>query len=261
MIYDNRIVFFFDILGFRNLVTTPIASSTDNSQEIKSKLEYISKFYEDQIDDKYFKSKQISFFSDSVIISFKENEPDQFFNILCDLQILLINLAVRGIVMRGAITFGKLYHDKEFIFGPAFIEAYDKETKQAIYPRIICDKDILLLNHGDKTSTKFEQDLPHFFEIFNIDDDDLLYIDYFEKAINTLDDTPEILRYFISLKKLIETNLNNYRTPKKIKILKKYLWMKKKYNSAIKKLKSKLDVKILKENNLITLYDQITSVK
>lgn len=138
MKYEDRIVFFFDILGFRDLVNSS-AQSNDSYQEIKIILEYVRQFYESEINDSSSKSKQISFFSDSIIISFEESEPEIIFYTLCDVQILLMNLVIRGIVMRGAISFGKLYHDKDFIFGPAFIDAYESETKQAIYPRIICN--------------------------------------------------------------------------------------------------------------------------
>lgn len=261
MIYEDRIVFFFDILGFRNLVNGIKKPTKDNSEEIKAKLEFISHFYKDEIDDDLFKSKKITFFSDSVIISFKESETDQFFGLLSHLQILLVNLAIRGVLMRGAITYGKLYHDDSFLFGPAFIEAYDKETKMAIYPRIICDLDMLLLNHGAKTARDFKADLPYFFEIFNIDNDKLLYIDYFEKTINSFDDEQQIFDYFINLKRLIEQNLLMFRKERKRKELRKYLWMRDKFNQAVKELKKRFDSKMLARDGLLASYLKVTRIK
>ncbi len=39
--------------------------------------------------------------------------------------------------MRGGISVGHLYHDPKYLFGPAFIKAYDLESKIAKTPRII----------------------------------------------------------------------------------------------------------------------------
>src|ERR1044072_420286 len=124
MEYERRVVFFVDILGFRDSI---------HSQECKNigeVLTFIQRFYEDEIKGVYAKAKEITFFSDSIIISFPISlslEQDLFeaFN---DLQLLLINLLSKGVFLRGAVSFGDLYHDKTLMFGPAFLEAYDCET-------------------------------------------------------------------------------------------------------------------------------------
>ena len=45
-------------------------------------------------------------------------------------------------ILRGAITYGKLYHEGN-IFGSGYIEAYRLESKEAITPRIIIDEKVL----------------------------------------------------------------------------------------------------------------------
>ena len=102
--YQKRVVFFFDILGFRDLIEANQREKGADCSTIYEVFNFINNFFQDEIDDKYSETKQFTFFSDSVIISFVENEPDQVFNTVTDIQILLVNLVLRGIVMKGAIS-------------------------------------------------------------------------------------------------------------------------------------------------------------
>ena len=260
MVYENRIVIFFDILGFRNLVNNSAKISGKEYDKVKWVLSYIKKFYKDEISKPYFTSKQISFFSDSVIISFEEKEISQTFYTFCDLQILLMNLASNGFVMRGALSYGKLFHDKSFLFGPAFMEAYDNETKKAIFPRIILDKSILLLNQGKKSQAAFKEDLPYFFDILSIDDDGLLFFDYFYKGCNNLDSEEQFFQYMGKLKMMIELNLAAARKLKNRKVKAKYLWMKSKFNESVRTVKKEYDKRVIESQGLKPLFDQIQIV-
>lgn len=48
-----------------------------------------------------------------------------------------------GILIRGAITIGNLYHKSGVILGKGMIEAYHLELKSAVYPRIILSKTLI----------------------------------------------------------------------------------------------------------------------
>ncbi len=65
---------------------------------------------------------------------------------------MIMRLIYRGILCRGAITYGKLIHTDEVLFGPALTEAYILETKVALYPRVILHKDIIDLAGKAKSS-------------------------------------------------------------------------------------------------------------
>ena len=166
MEYEDRLVFFVDVLGFRDLV------GNSDCSRVHEVLKYIQDFYEDELHAKYTKSKAISFFSDSIIIStqlFNELDADEMFLTFCDFQLLIANLVMRGVFLRGAVSYGKLFHDEDFLFGPAFIEAYDYETKNAVYPRIICAPSVF----GDKATAKtFIRDYPDFDDVLTIDQGD-----------------------------------------------------------------------------------------
>jgi hypothetical protein len=229
MTYQNRVVFFFDILGFRDLVNKEFLKDTTKSEKIYEAFEFINKFYEDEIPDEYNPTKQITFFSDSVVISFVPDDPDTIFSTIATLQILLLNLANRGIVMRGGISVGQLFHDTKYIFGPAFIEAYDIESKIAKFPRIICDDSIVLLSQKGKALHSARQDLEIFTQIVRQDDDKYWYIDYIGNIESLFDTGYEQVDYLLKLYTFIVTNLKENRIES---VLDKYNWMKEKYNNT-----------------------------
>ena len=53
------------------------------------------------------------------------------------------------VLVRGSIAHGGLYSDQRVLFGPALVEAYQREDKLARYPRIIIPKH-LIDEHGEE---------------------------------------------------------------------------------------------------------------
>jgi len=52
-------------------------------------------------------------------------------------------LLFRGILTRGGITSGLLYHNSQVVLGRGLIDAYYLESKLAKYPRIVISEDIV----------------------------------------------------------------------------------------------------------------------
>lgn len=48
-----------------------------------------------------------------------------------------------GFLIRGGLSYGKLYHSSGVVFGAAMIEAYNLESKSAIYPRVVVSPTLL----------------------------------------------------------------------------------------------------------------------
>jgi hypothetical protein len=237
MKYDKRVTVFLDILGFRQII-----SDTEDKEgnDISEKIEYLSKTIDlirNLLDiDKpreVSKSKKITQFSDCIVISFKENETSEVFYTLLDIKTLLINLVLKGIICRGAISYGKLIHTNKMIFGPALVEAYETECKAALYPRIILDKTII--NVGKKHHAPHHGEIDEKNEILKIlikDTDDMYYIDYFAKAQSELDEPEyDMPRYIEKLRDIIKKGIIAGQKSPDIKI--KYNWMKNKFNSMI----------------------------
>jgi hypothetical protein len=238
--YENRIVIFIDILGFKNTIRKTInADGSDNSKQIEGIIEALNLIRTQlnvDLDNKNdLQTRKITHFSDSIIISFKEDQEGEVFNTLYCIQKLIILLIEKGIICRGAISYGKLVHNNQYVFGPALIKAYETETKAALYPRIILDRTII------EIGVKY-----HYFENTSIDEktaiknlllkdtDDMYFIDYFLNPEPALPNFKEDLGPYIkNLRMLILTGLMDGREHPDIKI--KYNWMKNKFNTLVKK--------------------------
>jgi hypothetical protein len=48
-----------------------------------------------------------------------------------------------GVLIRGGFSFGQLYHENGVVFGEAMVDAYQLESKHAIYPRVLVSNRII----------------------------------------------------------------------------------------------------------------------
>lgn len=261
MNYENRIVLFLDILGFQKIID----ETTDKEQEIADKTDFLIQSLELMstliAGLKKGYSSIITQFSDSIVVSFKEDDLKEISVFFNTVHRLVIEMTKRKLLCRGAIAYGKLYHTDRFIFGPALIEAYLTESKASQYPRIILDKtiiEILKYNYSDRLEhtykkMRFEDDTN---SVLRIDTDDKYFFDYFPTAIQHVYDK-DLIEYYGTLKKLI---INGYKF-KDPSIQIKYGWMKNKFNQLKEDLESiiaEYEVNRLDVNNFIRDFKKIT---
>ena len=157
MNYQNRVVLFLDILGFSSIIDKTIDSDDkDNTSYIESLYETLSSMKSElNYRRKSGDNKVVTQFSDTIVISFPEEKDNEVFLLFDDIQSLIIALIRKGILVRGAISYGKLIHDRNIIFGPALIDAYETEVKAALYPRVILDKTIVDIGKNINDLNKF----------------------------------------------------------------------------------------------------------
>ena len=86
---------------------------------------------------------KVTTFSDSIIISYPANKEDGLFLLLINIIHLQLELGALGIMIRGGIAIGGVYHDGRMVFGPAMNEAYMLESRRAVYPRVVIFEDTL----------------------------------------------------------------------------------------------------------------------
>ena len=75
-------------------------------------------------------------FSDSIVISKEVDEYFSFSDFIESIAQLQFNLLKEGILLRGGVDIGPIYHDESFIFGSGMISAYLLESNVSRYPRI-----------------------------------------------------------------------------------------------------------------------------
>lgn len=132
---DYHIVAFVDILGFSNMVKSDCENKSDS-------IKYFEVLQEINRETQKIGDCNITQFSDSVIFSLPLSQDNymKMIEILAEYQRKLL---YHNIICRGAVAYGKHYKEDDFMFSQALIEAYQLESKDAIYPRIIISKNLL----------------------------------------------------------------------------------------------------------------------
>lgn len=230
--YENRYIVFIDILGFKNLVDESMKSE-DQLEKIHKALNHISgiKKENDQgILSLKDQGKEVTVFSDSIVISMPVSNRSSGFQLLNEVIFIQMQLMYMGIFIRGGMTAGMLYHSENIVFGPAMNEAYCLETKCAIYPRVIVSSNYLQtayqngVHQPEQEQRYFEEEL----HLIKKDGDGYAYVDFLNQELNT-DGTEEYIDFLERTQRAIMSALNQYNDPK---ILKKYYWLKEYFNET-----------------------------
>ena len=152
--YDQRLVVFVDLLGFRDTVarTEKDRNLFDSIRTILQDFQAEAEKLRPKWDRPSFFDVRLTAFSDSVVISYPATgypsgttgpniaSLGTLFSDICFLQ---QSLLVQGILTRGGIAVGNLYHQDNVVFGSALIDAYQLESKKAKFPRVVLDPRIL----------------------------------------------------------------------------------------------------------------------
>jgi hypothetical protein len=247
MKYEQRIVAFIDILGFKSLLSeTTDNKGIDNEKAINaviSAYEAIRDIWDldkksDYLDTESSDSKKVSIFSDCLVVSFEVNQPSQVFYTLLEIKWLIMRLISRKILCRGAVSVGKFIHTDNYLFGPALVEAYTLESKAAMYPRVILDHTVIeagaqnsIMDHDSSEELRYVRSL------LEQDSDGMYYIDYFFKAQSELDDPEyDFPEYINNLGAIIRKGLMGSSHHSKADIRVKYSWMRERYNQMVEQV-------------------------
>lgn len=167
MNYENRLICFFDLLGFSAAIKQAerepgiaealfkiFSEFKDGGLEtalygaipfldengLKTCEEYYGNELMKQVDHSY--RLVATQFSDSFVISAPVDNPAACDLLLRAIQIVHFQFFFSiGMLMRGGITIGSVVHERGgALFGPAMIEAYELESKHAVYSRVVVSK-------------------------------------------------------------------------------------------------------------------------
>jgi hypothetical protein len=192
--YEERFCAFIDFLGFASAVEKGIWTP-DEILSAMHKAAKVSGGDEDVV--------QVTQFSDSLILSTKVDNDWGLYNVVSTAFFLAIELANHGILLRGGITKGEMYHKEMLAFGPAFIRAYRLE-QAASTPRIIIDEGIV--EYGPWPEPMEAQEVNEMLEIsLPRDSDGWRYVDYLSpQHVSEFDDGKEGLeRHYSTLRRLV----------------------------------------------------------
>ncbi len=244
--YKNNIIVYIDLIGFKNLVL-----STHANGNIENVLSLISYFQKDVSEgEKKLKGNAFSFrpsfnlFSDSIIFSYPldlfntpselktaklADSPEIFIdndkstilfsvsNRIADIQLQALQY---GILTRGCLTVGDIYHNQNIWFGPGIIEAYEHESKIAIFPRVILSKNAYEYFRNEITYSATRSLL--------CDADGFFYVNYIGGIHTKMGN--DYCSAHHKLRKIITDNLGLLSEAKKIKERHKWEWLSMYFN-------------------------------
>lgn len=263
-LYEDRIVVFIDILGFKKIIESTVDSSgneiVENSHRVLHLLNLPETIFKEHPEMK--STKIVTQFSDSVVISFNYTEESQVFYTLLDILHLQLEMVMLGQIARGALCFGKLYHTRDKVFGPGMVKAYEFETQSAIFPRVVIDEEVLRVGERyaiDGHTPEIERE--HLRNLAIKDFDGHYYVDYFSKAQGELD-YPDLQwpEYLEKMKEIIVKGLKVQNAG----VRNKYMWMAEKYNVLIKRYKDPGFIKSIGEHagpEFSEFYDSLEEIE
>jgi hypothetical protein len=252
MEYENRLVAFIDILGFKEMVR----ESENNPSKIEL-LNFVLNYLKDlEVPEKWdLKLVEIeedaqkrgidkfdirektncTSFSDSIVVSVKVDS-----NINEMASTLIVNLAKmgailfeRGVLFRGGLTLGNIIHNQNgTVFGQGLIDAYILESKYAKYPRIIIsDKLLKKLNYPvleERERSVYHQYIERF-EDGCVGFHQMIFFEVIQSWSNMI--KGRLVSSLDTIRKVIIDGLDtSFERPK---VYEKYKWLQEQYNKLI----------------------------
>lgn len=250
--YENRLVAFIDILGFKEIVKQ---SQTDLSKikHIYSVLEYLKNW---EVPDKWDlklveieedsqrrgvetfdirKKSNITSFSDSIVVSVKvdDNINEMVSTLIINLSYIGAILLEKGVLFRGGLTLGELIHNENgTVFGQGLIDAHNLESFNAKFPRIILSNKLLNELNYPLTTKSNRYPYHHYIERFDDGCVGFHQMIYYQVIASWIEMTK--IRLIESLDKVRKVIVNGLDTTfEKPDVFEKYKWLKVQYNKLI----------------------------
>lgn len=247
--YENRLVAFIDILGFKDIVKQ---SEKDSSkiQLLYSALDFLKSWETSENWDltlveieesaQYQKIENFDIrgktnctaFSDSIVISVQvdNNINEMATTLIVNLAFIGAILLEKGILFRGGLTIGNIVHkENRTVFGQALIDAYCLETNNARFPRIILSDKLLESLNYPITDEQFVYPYHQYIKRFEDGCVGFHQMTYYPVIQSWIEMSNEKLKSsFDKIRKVIVSGLDtSFERPE---VFLKYKWLMEQYN-------------------------------
>lgn len=244
--YEEHFTAFVDFLGFREAAQQSDETQRAGLLQLLRSLSLLQGEFSatknvDEHGTTHYIKPAISTFSDHIVISFPlstlsleaglTEDDDPSFFVVYQFQQLLGNLAAAalkiGFLIRGGVTIGNLYHSQGVVFGPAMVEAYELESRTAVYPRIVASHTIMSRPKWINNSL-----------VFLKDDDGLYCVDYYRPLLFRTPElgaayNAELKNWFRDSTSIIQKNMNYLRSAGKLNELAKWTALARYYRASL----------------------------
>lgn len=238
--YEECIVTFIDILGFRHLIDE---SSAAHIRKILRIFRKHAKPYDDKTgpgDRGLISQPKMEIVSDAVVrartihTDFKDGA---LFQELLDLVLIQSLCLYEGILIRGAVTIDRMHVGRDLegpVFGPGLVKAYQMEEREAVYPRIIIDEAVMERFPKDKALWKEghskAQETHYVGNLVKSDEAGLAFVDYLRAIKTEAGDYGEYLQF---LNRHAELTRQGLSAATRREVRRKYSWLRNYHNRQV----------------------------
>ncbi|MGZ3919103.1 MAG: hypothetical protein ACXVOH_03545 [Bacteroidia bacterium] len=214
--------------------TSKVRKSERNNDDVKIIYDALYHIQELFLSDNAYKEfgTEITQFSDSLIISIKENQNGGIYYMISDCSFAIHSLLASGFLCRGTILKGHMIHQNNICFGPAYLEAIKVEGSEAL-PIVKIKKELVEFarQYPGHAQIGFEDvEIQYILNHLKELNEHEYYVNFFENYDSLVgagsDATKE--RYE-KTRNFIETGLTNSTS---YSAYKKYNWTRDKFNAS-----------------------------
>jgi len=213
--YEEKIVAFLDILGFRRLVF----ENQDRAMKVISELDKSLSHSLECLELEDWPDFSAKLFSDCFCLSCKSGYLEC---LLRELSYIQWFLASNGIFLKGAIADGRHFENERMIFSEGLVNAYELQN-QTEYPRILI-KDTIVERMKTETFMNWGNNRPAQYLIMA--PDSVYFLDYLQgiEGFDTGTLKEELELHKNAVLEQVSSNIENH------KVLKKYKWVAEYHN-------------------------------
>ncbi|MBU1176674.1 MAG: hypothetical protein KKH72_14825 [Alphaproteobacteria bacterium] len=276
--YEDRVVAFVDILGWKNAVLGDGVNKARTADELgwllqiflqqersaSAASESTKKFrrLDSSSDFPPFNFPRITQFSDCIVISTPASDsPDDYWTFNDTLHRLCALACQNGFLLRGGVARGAICHLDRIVYGPALVEAYEIEKYISIYPRIVVSKELISILYPGARYFENGKYVGHG-KYWRRDVDGMVFFDYLAPIhviVDISNKKKRIARSGINI-------LDNYKkvicqgiisNPHESRVLEKYYWTSRYFDKALKEYPNeRLTYTVVKAGEHLIAYDR-----
>ena len=240
--YEECIVTFIDILGFRDLLDSKSAADIREILSIfRREAEPFDPALPSDPDERRTVSQvRMEVVSDAVVrvrTIHARYRDGALFHELLSLVHIQAACAHHGILLRGALTIDYVHVGQELdgpLFGPGLVSAYEMEEREAIYPRIVVAEAVMERFANDKRLWKEghskSQEVGYVDQLLTADEAGLGFVDYLGAIKTEMEHYWDYLQFLQRHKDLIERGL---AITSRRDVRRKYAWLKNYHNRQV----------------------------
>jgi hypothetical protein len=239
--YTRSLVSYLDLLGFSELVeeSRTDSSVTEQIATLLHKLRRSSENVDRAVSISTGPTSEFSntlTFSDHVVRRTKiidDGILDEVVNkelyVLSEIQLDL--LLQGGRMVRGGLCLGDLYLEEGLAFGPALVKAYELESKYAVYPRIVIDRDLIFNAQAGGYGGSWE-------DYFSRGEDGAFYVDYLfsTSLMGLFSASTEGIPRLRDHRRIIESKIRKANEKHNERVKQKYMWTALYHDRVVKRL-------------------------